>query len=94
MVDENLFLRRQVACYLERGARSHRADNASRIALVFLSRFVAWRDLLTIVQPDTFVRGHRHSFRLFWLSNRLDGATPARPCTISPRLSKRFDLFP
>jgi putative transposase len=66
LATENLFLRKQLACYLERGVRARRADNASRIALVFLSRFVVWRDLLTIVQPDTFVRWHRHSFRLFW----------------------------
>lgn len=31
-----------------------------------LSRLVVWRDLLTIVQPDTFVRWHRHAVRLFW----------------------------
>jgi putative transposase len=63
---ENLSLRKQLACYLERNVRPRRTDDASRIALVLLSRFVEWRDLLTIVRPDTFVRWHREMFRLFW----------------------------
>jgi transposase InsO family protein len=63
---ENLFLWKQIACYLERNVRPHRTDNASRIMLVMLSRFVEWRPLLTIVRPDTFVRWHRETFRLFW----------------------------
>ena len=37
---ENLFLRKQLACYIERQVRPRRADNASRIALVLLSHFV------------------------------------------------------
>jgi len=41
---ENLFLRKQLACYLERGVRLRRTDNASRIALVWLpSRRMARR---------------------------------------------------
>jgi hypothetical protein len=48
---ENLFLRKQLACYAERKARPKRLNDASRITLVFLSRFVAWCDLLTIVRP-------------------------------------------
>ena len=63
---ENLFLRKQLACYLERQVRPHRTDNASRIALVALSRLVEWRDLLTIVRPETLVRWHRDLYRLFW----------------------------
>jgi putative transposase len=63
---ENLFLRKQLACYLERHVRPRRTDHASRIMLVILSRWVEWRSLLTIVRPDTFVRWHREGFRLFW----------------------------
>ena len=37
---ENLFLRKQLACYVERNVRPKGADNASRVALVLLSRFV------------------------------------------------------
>lgn len=34
---ENLFLRKQLACYIERQVRPRRTDAASRIALVLLS---------------------------------------------------------
>ena len=63
---ENLFLRKQLACYLERQVRPRRTDNASRIAFVALSGLVKWRDLLTIVRPETLVRWHRDLYRLFW----------------------------
>ena len=44
------------------GSAAHGAtDDASRVALVLLARFVAWRELLTIVRPDTFVRASRYS---------------------------------
>jgi hypothetical protein len=49
---ENLFLRKQLACYIERQVRPRRMDNASRIALVLLSQFVEWRELLTIAARD------------------------------------------
>jgi len=73
---ENLFLRKQLACYIERPVRPRRTDNASRIALVLLSHFVDWRELLTIVRPDTLVRWHRDLFRLFW---RLKSRHRGRP---------------
>lgn len=38
---ENLFLRKQLASYVERQVRPKRTDNATRVALVMLSRFVA-----------------------------------------------------
>jgi putative transposase len=63
---ENLFLRKQLACYLERQVRPHRTDNASRIALVALFRLIEWRGLLTIVRPEILVRWHRDLHRLFW----------------------------
>ena len=63
---ENVFLRKQLACYIERKVQPRRADNPTRVALVLLSRFVAWRELLTIVRPDTLVRWHRDLYRLVW----------------------------
>ena len=51
---ENLFLRKQLALYLERKVKARRASDASRLTLVLLSRLFAWRRALTIVQPDTF----------------------------------------
>jgi putative transposase len=73
---ENLFLRKQLALYLERQVRPRRADDATRITLVALSRLVAWRHLLTVVKPETLIRWHRKGFRLFW---RLKSKPPGRP---------------
>jgi putative transposase len=66
LVAENLFLRKQLAFYLEREVKPRRADDATRIALVALSRVVDWRRLLVIVKPDTLIEWHRKGFRLFW----------------------------
>jgi transposase InsO family protein len=73
---ENLFLQKQLALYLERQVKPRRADDATRLTLVALSRFVDWRRLLTIVKPDTLIRWHRQGFRLFW---RWKSRAPGRP---------------
>jgi putative transposase len=63
---ENLFLRKQLALYVERQVKPRRADDATRIVLVALSRLIDWRRVLTVVKPDTLIRWHRKAFRLFW----------------------------
>jgi putative transposase len=63
---ENLFLRKQLAFYIERKVRPRRLNDATRIALVLLARAIDWRQLLVVVRPDTLVRWHRQGFRLFW----------------------------
>jgi transposase InsO family protein len=63
---ENLFLRKQLALYLERQVKPRRADDATRITLVALSSVVDWRHLLTVVKPETLIRWHRKGFRLWW----------------------------
>jgi hypothetical protein len=63
---ENLFLRKQLALYLDRQAKPRRANTATKLTLVFLSRRFAWREALTIVKPETLIRWHREGFRLFW----------------------------
>jgi putative transposase len=63
---ENLFLRKQLACYLGRKVKPRRVDHATRITLAVLARFIDWRRVLTMVKPDTLVRWHRQGFRLFW----------------------------
>jgi hypothetical protein len=40
---ENLFLRKQLALYVERQVKPRRADDATRIALVALSWLIEWR---------------------------------------------------
>src|SRR5215471_21449457 len=63
---ENLFLRKQLALYLERQVKPRRPRVAARLTLVLLSRLFEWRQALTIVKPNTLIRWHRQGFRLFW----------------------------
>jgi hypothetical protein len=56
---ENLFLRKQLAFYVERRIKPRRLDEATRLTLSVLGRFIQWRGLLTVVQPETLVRWHR-----------------------------------
>ena len=63
---ENLFLRKQLALYQERHVTPQRATHATRVVLVWLSRWFDWRQALCVVQPETFLRWHREGFRLFW----------------------------
>jgi putative transposase len=72
---ENLFLRRQLALYVERGVKPRRIDSVTRVALAFLSRFFHWRDALVVVRPETMIRWHRAGWKLWWrLKSR-----PGRP---------------
>jgi hypothetical protein len=84
---ENLFLRKRFACYIERQVRPRRADNSARIALV-LSQFVDWRQLLTIVQPDTLVRWHRNLDRLFWRLKSRQCGRPRIPTELQRRIAE------
>ncbi len=70
---ENIFLRKQLALYLERDTKPRRASNATRLSLVLLSRLFAWRDTLIIVKPETFLGWHRLGFRC----NRYGSGTTA-----------------
>jgi transposase InsO family protein len=63
---ENLFLRQLFAQYQERHVKPRRATNATRIVLVWLSRFFDWRAALVMVQPATLIRWHHQGFRWFW----------------------------
>ena len=73
---ENLFLRRQLALYIERGVRPHRVDAATRISLALLARFFDWRSALVVVQPATMIRWHRAGWRLFWRMKSRAGRPP------------------
>ena len=73
---ENLFLRKQLALYQERRTTPRRPDPATRVTLVLLSRWLDWRSLLTVVQPDTLIRWHRQGWRLFWRWKSRAGRPP------------------
>jgi hypothetical protein len=51
---------------VERQVKPRRADDATRIVLVALSRLIDWRRVLTVVKPDTLICWHRKGFQLFW----------------------------
>jgi putative transposase len=72
---ENLFLRRELALYQERGTKPRRADAATRASLAFLCRLFDWRDALVVVRPETLIRWHRVGWRLFWRCK----SRPGRP---------------
>jgi putative transposase len=73
---ENLFLRKQLALYRERGIKPRCATPATRLALLWLARWFDWRQALTVVQPKTFIRWHRQAFRMFWCWKSRHGRPP------------------
>jgi putative transposase len=78
---ENLFLRRQLALYIERGMKPRRMGPATRIALAWLSRWFDWRDALVVVRPETLIRWHRAGWKLFWRLKSRPGRPPIPPET-------------
>jgi putative transposase len=73
---ENLFLRRQLALYIERGIKPRRIDLVMRIGLTLLSRWFNWRDALVVVRPQTLIRWHRTGWKLFWRLKSQPGRSP------------------
>jgi len=73
---ENLFLRKQLALYRERGIKPRRATPATRLALIWLARWFDWRQALVVMQPATLIRWHRQGFRLFWHWTSRHGRPP------------------
>ena len=63
---ENLFLRKQLAFYEERGVRPSRLSDPARLCLVLLSHLFNWHPVLKVVKPATFIGWHRNAFPLFW----------------------------
>ena len=73
---ENLFLRRQLALYTERGVQPRPVDAATRVSLAVLARLFDWRSALVVVQPTTMFRWHRAGRRLFWRLKCRPGRPP------------------
>jgi len=73
---ENLFLRPQLALYVEHGMKPRRIDPVTRISLAILSRFFNWRDALVTVRPETMIRWHRAGWKLFWRLKSRPGRPP------------------
>ena len=73
---ENLFLRRQLALFQERGEKPRRVDAVTRVSLALISRLFNWRDALVVVRPETVIRWHRAGWRLFWRVKSRPGRPP------------------
>jgi putative transposase len=73
---ESLFLRRQLALYIERGVQPQPVDAATRVSVAVLARLFDWRGALVVVQPATMIRWHRASWKLLW---RLKSCAGRRP---------------
>lgn len=63
---ENLFLRKQLAMFVERGVRPRRALRPDKLVLVLLAKLFPWRNALVVVSPRTFVSWQRAIERSFW----------------------------
>jgi putative transposase len=91
---ENLFLRKQLALYIERKTKPRRADDATRLALVLLSTLFAWRDALVVVKPETLIGWHRKSFRLFWRWKSKPRGRPRIPAELQKLIAKMAESNP
>jgi putative transposase len=79
---EILFLRKQLGLYVERKKKPRRATNSTRFTLAHLASLFDWRDVLTVVKPDTLIRWHRKGFRLFWKWKSRANGRPRVPVDI------------
>ena len=88
---ENLFLRKQLALFAERKIKARRADDGTRLTLVILSRFFAWKDALIIVKPETLIRWHRRGFRRLWRLKSKRRERPRLSIELRQRIGRRID---
>jgi putative transposase len=86
---ENLFLRKQFALYVERDVRPRRADDATRLTLVGLSRLIDSRHWLVVVKPATLIRWHRTGFRLSWRWKSRQYGRPRLPADVRQLIAER-----
>jgi hypothetical protein len=56
---ENLFLRKQLALFLEREKKAMPTMPADRVVFAKLARWFDWRSALVIVKPATLIGWHR-----------------------------------
>src|SRR5215510_13594132 len=78
LVLENLALRQQLAIFKRRSPRP-KLQPTDRLFWVWLSKvWIAWRDTLIIVKPETVIAWHRQGFRFYWrwLSRRKSVGRP------------------
>jgi len=87
LATENLFLRKQLALYLERKVKPRRAKASAKLTLALLSRLFAWQEALTLVKPDALIRWHRQGFRRFWRRKSKARVRPRIPAGLQKRIA-------
>jgi transposase InsO family protein len=85
---ENIFLRKQLALYLEREVNPRRATDATRLSMVLLSRVFAWQNALVSFRPETFLGWHRKGFRLLWRWKSRPRGRPRVPADLQELILK------
>src|SRR5947209_4610511 len=77
LVAENALLRQQLIV-LQRQVNKPKLRPIDRLGLVILASLVKnWRQALLIVKPETLLKWHRASFKLFWkFKSRSKGRKP------------------
>lgn len=65
LIAENIFLRKQLTMYKERNIKPKRANDATRIVMVFLCKLFDWKNALVVVKPQTLVGWHRKLGKFF-----------------------------
>ena len=66
LIAENMFLRQQVIVLERQVARPQLRPRDRQILVLLASWLPGWRDVLTIVKPNTLIGWHRQGFRLYW----------------------------
>jgi hypothetical protein len=91
---ENIFLRKQLALYMECEVKPRRATNATRLSMVLVSRLFAWQNALLSVKPETFLGWHRKGFRLLWRWKSRPRGRPRLPRNLQELIFKMAQEIP
>ena len=82
---ENLFLRKQLAFFVEREHKPRRTNNATRFTMANLSRLFDWKNALVVVKPETLIRRSLPSRMSFWRpGQQLMAEAPKKDFRFSP----------
>jgi putative transposase len=86
LIIENLLLRHLLSI-LQRNSMKPRLQTSDRVLFVLLTCFLNnWRQVITIVKPETVISWHRKGFKLFWRWKCRHGKTGRKP--IDPEIKK------
>ena len=82
------------------GLHGTRDETAPRQTLIWLSRGFAWREILTLVKPETLIRWHGKGFRRFWRwkskarDSNLGPGIPDPPLDLPQEASTQYRIPP